>query len=556
MKKNNIIIIYLIIFVLNLTMIVVAQDEVQQASGCPINAINPKSKLEEAINRMAKSNTKIDWWSATPEMINHKKCDEKALSLQDIENEIEKKSSAKKGPGPLNIGQVTFSDESTDLTDAFQRLVGKTDLLGKKLPMSDIQAKYHINPECNKVKCAVEKIFGKELGNKLLYINLKSGFNGSELAFDSASRLNTKEVNSLLSAIQAFPSSRFPLVNNQQLTKFKRNYRLASHEEGVVAYAAIAFYDAWTEQSEPLREYTAFHEMGHYIASELNLDSHKAWLGFSGWIEKDGKWTSSKKDSVPSKYAATNPAEDFAESVSAYRYNPQLLKNVNPEKYQFLKETVFDGLEYLQESQCKSIETNSYKLAHDFPSKTQKRTLPEIHLLLKTCGDETKNYLLLGAAAGSRLSSCLANSQNIRSMVASLPKLQPALKYPDLVQNSLERQHPETPPNNQAAADNFQDVKAALKKELITNIFDWEKRNYFYFKGNDVAAVCKDTWSKYGYQAIFTNNDDMRTKLKIYYSTEDFNTLLIKYCEKIHRNQKNLVPASMADIERALGAYP
>ena len=225
----------------------------ENAKACREDNSSPIERLDQAIG-------KIDWWSADEKMVNARKCKEAVPLLSDIEKEIESRGNSKTKTTTTGKN-VNFTDESPELIEAFNKLTIQKDYFGKDKPSEDIQAKYLINPECKKVKCAVEKVFGKELGNKLLYINLKSGFNGSEFAFDSSSRLNLEEVDSLMSAIDSYPKSRFPLSTNKQLTKFKRGYTLASHGEGVVAYSAIAFYDAWTNQSKVMKEYTAYHEM-------------------------------------------------------------------------------------------------------------------------------------------------------------------------------------------------------------------------------------------------------------------------------------------------------
>ena len=57
-------------------------------------------------------------------------------------------------------------------------------------------------------------------------------------------------------------------------------------------------------------------------------------------------------ESFISGYAKTNPLEDIAESITAYRFNPKKLKELSPERYEYLKEKVFMGVEYLSDTQC------------------------------------------------------------------------------------------------------------------------------------------------------------------------------------------------------------
>jgi hypothetical protein len=90
------------------------------------------------------------------------------------------------------------------------------------------------------------------------------------------------------------------------------------------------------------------HELGHAIQ----------W-GISGWLTISagtGGWTSiSWTTGVPTlgmrswngfvtDYARTNHMEDFAESAKYYWINPDALAQVNPAKYAFMRDVVFEGL--------------------------------------------------------------------------------------------------------------------------------------------------------------------------------------------------------------------
>ena len=76
-----------------------------------------------------------------------------------------------------------------------------------------------------------------------------------------------------------------------------------------------------------MREYTVFHEIAHYIGAHLKIDRNEEWLSLSSWKQVNKQWTQNNVDPFPSLYAQENPAEDFAESVCAYRFNPIKLKN-------------------------------------------------------------------------------------------------------------------------------------------------------------------------------------------------------------------------------------
>lgn len=58
---------------------------------------------------------------------------------------------------------------------------------------------------------------------------------------------------------------------------------------------------------------------------------------------------SSKDKAFVRDYAGSAPAEDFAESTAYYMYQPQYLKTIDPNKYNFIKDKVFKGKEFLND---------------------------------------------------------------------------------------------------------------------------------------------------------------------------------------------------------------
>jgi hypothetical protein len=60
------------------------------------------------------------------------------------------------------------------------------------------------------------------------------------------------------------------------------------------------------------------------------------------------QWTlySNPPEHAPTDYATTNPLEDMCDSAMLYVYDPQKLKNESPGRYEFLRDQVFEGVEY------------------------------------------------------------------------------------------------------------------------------------------------------------------------------------------------------------------
>jgi hypothetical protein len=537
--------------VLTLSCLYSLQIFALDTSTCRIEKVSALDKLNVALQSISKT-VEPEWWSATEEMIINRKCKEKLPTLEEIENEINLKSDSKFKTS-TSKQNVNFEDENPDLIKSFRKLTIAIGPTGEELPSEDVQAKYNINPECKKVKCAVEKIFGKELGNKLLYINLKYGFNSSELAFSRSSRLKIEEVNSLISAMQSFPISRFPLSKNKKLTKYTRDPEYRPGGAETYANATTSFFDGWTAQTPAMREYTAVHEMGHYIGTELKADYDPKWLELSGWVKKDKEWINTAPNSFTSEYGSGKPSEDFAESVSAYRFNPAALKKASPEKYQYIKETVFDGLEYFEEAQCQNSKSNTETLAKQIAPSNTIRTPDELKNLLKPCAEETKDYLLDEKTYDEKITACLNRTKNINSLMLAVDTIKPQLKYPEMVKENLRRMQNNSLVNKDKEPDDFQDAKAYLKTSLINNIYDWDSdKGYIYNSTKENSEICKNVWPDYGYSAIFKGDEVMTENMNIYTDKEKFNEFLINLCEKINKGKTKYVPVTKIEIENAL----
>lgn len=91
---------------------------------------------------------------------------------------------------------------------------------------------------------------------------------------------------------------------------------------------------------------TVVHEIGHNEHANLErIDEQAA----ERWAEiYDESWNHSDGLGFVSEYAKTNQYEDFAESYNAYIRDPELLKFMNPAKYEFFKINIFMGREFAQ----------------------------------------------------------------------------------------------------------------------------------------------------------------------------------------------------------------
>lgn len=227
------------------------------------------------------------------------------------------------------VKNFRFQDEPKALVDAFK----------------DMTKRYNNHPqsECTTVLCAVDEIWGPEIGRKLLYMKVRHGYNGSEHAFSDAIQFTAPQLDKVLLALGDLPAQyeRVGRNGNQRLTVSPVGDRHSS-QPAAAADAEIRLYDVWKNHANYTQQYTLFHEFAHNIGT-LNdrFDQSSEWRGLA------------RACSV-SEYGNTNQREDFAESIMAYRYDPRGLKRRCPEKYEVLKTRIFSGREFIDRSSCNS----------------------------------------------------------------------------------------------------------------------------------------------------------------------------------------------------------
>mgnify|MGYP003575946880 FL=1 len=253
------------------------------------------------------------------------------------------------------INGVTLEDESLENIELFKKFTTmRHHLTLAPLPtkQQDVQELFEINPKCKKLVCAVEKIWGEELGTKLLYLYNKHRFIGSELAFNFSARYETNEIDDVLIALGDLPEAYVPMGDEVQ-PLYRFSVPNTPQTNTTLANAGISLFDLWTKQSSAKRQYTIFHEISHNIATKLNkADRSPEWHKFSGWVKNGNKWEYTNEACLTSMYGATSPEEDWAESLSTYRYAPHEFKKNCPAKYDYIKNLVFGGIEYLSKKDC------------------------------------------------------------------------------------------------------------------------------------------------------------------------------------------------------------
>ena len=302
----------------------------------------------------------LEWWAASDYQVKNAFCRKPGKpSIEQMKNYINRNKL--KDVVTKKVFGMDIIDEDPHMVDLLERLTkfnppfSIDDKEDKKN-----QKEYSIPDTCKKVLCAAESLFGKESATKMLYALDKYEINLSHLTDVNLSNWKSEEMDIILESVDDLPAHLIPFEKNKSLKHYKRGYGPSS---STIANAVITVFSVWDNlPSNEEKIATFIHEIGHNIGFRLKQDESNRWLDFSGWVEKEGEWVSTKKDQLVSKYGATNPSEDFAETFTAFRYNPEQLKKLSPIKYDYMKKYVYLGLEYDSEINCNDRKTNIVKL--------------------------------------------------------------------------------------------------------------------------------------------------------------------------------------------------
>lgn len=337
----------------------------------------------------------LDWWAATKNKVKTAKCQNAGnVSQESMFNYINRHNGSGKSESYFGM---SFENEDPHKLDLLRKLT-KFDGMWNFKEEENIasQKNFDIPSDCKKVMCAAESIFGKEQAPKLLYLLDRYELNLSHVTDDNITSFSNAQLDTILEAVDDLPAHLIPFERNQYFKHYKHGYGPSST---TLANATITLYDPWDDQdSNEMRMYTVIHEIGHNIGSRLKQDEDPEWLNITGWIELNGEWTSLNNDEQVSKYGATNPAEDFAEAFSGYRYDPEKLKELSPEKYEYMKNNVFLGIEYTSEEKC-SDENTSLATLRDVLNSEQ--PVPNKY---STCSKEISELVIKG---NTNLKACI-----------------------------------------------------------------------------------------------------------------------------------------------------
>ena len=225
-------------------------------------------------------------------------------------------------------------------------------------PIYNLQKVKNEKPYCSSLICAANRIFGKKKSILIIYAMEKYGLHLSKYASSSATEegLSFELLKTLLMVAQSTPQH---LIKSA--FKGESFYIETKDNQGGLAnsggYISRGIYD----KSKFYTTAIITHEVGHRISAgeHLNhspkLSLEQWWLRVAGFDE-----TGTKNESLTnvSGYADTSSEEGFAESYLMYRFAPKKFKENFPKRYRYMKERVFDDLEYREDFMCHPLYLN------------------------------------------------------------------------------------------------------------------------------------------------------------------------------------------------------
>jgi len=116
----------------------------------------------------------------------------------------------------------------------------------------------------------------------------------------------------------------------------------------VIEFMSIAFNNGIEENVRRL----IIHEKAHFLwAYTYNKNLIDDWVEIGGWFKDPTSlsgWTTCNTTEFVTPYSYyVNPDEDMAESISYYLTNPDALKAVSMRKYEFIRDRVMSGAQYI-----------------------------------------------------------------------------------------------------------------------------------------------------------------------------------------------------------------
>lgn len=514
----------------------------------------------------------LDWWSASVLQIKQATCREKITDSQILQY---LETSAISFPLiSKNIEGINFENQNQSLLqDLVELIIPRENFQQEPISREILVAKALT---CSTVLCAVRKIFGHNIGPKILYLKIRYGFNASYLAFEHASNPTEVELNAMIAGSAMYPDYIFPLVleRNKQMTKFLRGFTLGQYNEEVEGNSMITFFDGWSLEDAELKEYAVVHEIAHFLGSYFGLDESSLW--------KQATICEKGKNCFVSKYAKGNSIEDFAESVASYRYSSEKLKKISSKKYKFIQQTVFRNIEFTDAQKCKNENVWDQTFVSDL-SQSNPTVFSNMDNSLNLCPQLFLDYIVRPSQiTADEYQSCILNkiiyahmpsdfSQATSLNMSENSDLLELSKRALLTSNGIVAVKSQILKSESALSLQLpqitltwsQKLQKQLDHDIVTELLiDTKRKNFLFGKHYDTAQEFCSKWTSlssgsknYGYQ-VFENI------IKTYLSTADRNLgyknkellspVKYKVCENIMKARGNQSWSSFTQDELSL----
>lgn len=301
------------------------------------------------------------WWGASDEQVEIALCRNRlprtTLELRNHFSQQQQTVLAKSDGSDVQLFDLKLINQPGTLVRSLYELLSPGPVFNAKVKqITDPKKRFHIADNCTTAPCVAEAIFGPNVGLQMLYLQSEFNINTSHYSYDDSALFTETELWDIFAALELLPKKILPFNRNQKLTHYAHHLE----DKTILANATMGFYDRWSLKKSRNRQYIAFHEFAHNYSSNFidNLTSLDLWLDATGWERTEEnrdlfkKISEDRESEMISGYAKTNPREDFAESVSAYRLNPFELRELSPKRYQFIRDFVFDGIEFTHKEGC------------------------------------------------------------------------------------------------------------------------------------------------------------------------------------------------------------
>ncbi len=161
--------------------------------------------------------------------------------------------------------------------------------------------------------------------------------------FEAAGFTSTEEVSSYLretlppSHLEGCPKIQYEPITDPSCPNALGYFRNDNHEIKILN----------TNQSKEQLLETLTHEVGHNAHANIMENRSDVAQRWSDIHQKSLEQYVKDGSGFVSDYARTNVYEDFAESYQSYVRDPEKLKFYNPDKFEFMRQELFAGREYV-----------------------------------------------------------------------------------------------------------------------------------------------------------------------------------------------------------------